>query len=445
MPGPTITSAAWGNLAVLSGTIEKFVIALRWNLVASATKYNVDIQSGESSISDPEVLETSFWYDLYDYPVAGDYARVRAYVSGAWGDFTTISLTPTDVAGPATISGNVGGYVFGQFALGPTLPESWAWAITGAPAGVTITDKGTPTVDSDGGLVSGVATQEGIYEATVAITNYTADVAIFSTQQYPVTFHISGERYIQNFHSTTSRTGINIRHPKGTVASWNFNAQNELEVTLGDSFTLHAILRNGASGGTPVTTAIGTVTAATTDLISRTAHGLVAGDRVRFTTTTTLPAGLSLLTDYYVLASGLTANDFKVSTTNGGSAVDITSTGTGTHTVSRYDNAGYLTTGITNLRLVAKLPDRRDGPAILTATAAAPVADTFTSVTAWPLTFAVESDRARRLFEAANAPVGAAPDSASILLTAQISYTYAGRAYRSLPFAIRLSQPISQL
>ena len=83
------------------------------------------------------------------------------------------------------------------------------------------------------------------------------------------------------------------------------------------------------------TFAIGIVTAATTDLISRTAHTLGAGDRVRFTTTTTLPAGLSLLTDYYVLASGLTANDFKVSTTNGGSAVDITDTGTGTHTVSR--------------------------------------------------------------------------------------------------------------
>lgn len=72
---------------------------------------------------------------------------------------------------------------------------------------------------------------------------------------------------------------------------------------------------------TAVTT--GATAAASTDLVTKTAHGLVAGDRIYFTTLTG-GTGLSKNTTYYVIATGLTANDFKVSTTSGGAAVDIT-------------------------------------------------------------------------------------------------------------------------
>lgn len=56
-------------------------------------------------------------------------------------------------------------------------------------------------------------------------------------------------------------------------------------------------------------------------------------DRVMFTTTTTLPAPLATTTIYYVV--GATATTFQVSTTSGGGAVNLTSQGTGTHTVSQ--------------------------------------------------------------------------------------------------------------
>lgn len=80
-----------------------------------------------------------------------------------------------------------------------------------------------------------------------------------------------------------------------------------------------------------------TVTAAT-DLVNATAHGLVAGNKVQFSTDTTLPTPLKANTDYFVLASGLVANSFKVSLTDAGTAVDITDTGTGTHQFRRIDN-----------------------------------------------------------------------------------------------------------
>jgi hypothetical protein len=74
----------------------------------------------------------------------------------------------------------------------------------------------------------------------------------------------------------------------------------------------------------------------TTDLLHSVGHGLTEGRVIRMATTTTLPAPFAAATSYYVIATGLTADDFKVSATMGGSAIDITTTGTGTHTWSRY-------------------------------------------------------------------------------------------------------------
>lgn len=73
-----------------------------------------------------------------------------------------------------------------------------------------------------------------------------------------------------------------------------------------------------------------TVTATVaTDMVNLTAHLLSNGAPVKFTTSNTLPAPLSTSTTYYVVNAS--ANTFQVSTTVGGSAVDITSTGSGTH------------------------------------------------------------------------------------------------------------------
>jgi len=77
-------------------------------------------------------------------------------------------------------------------------------------------------------------------------------------------------------------------------------------------------------------------TAATTDICTSNAHGLSDNDMVVLTTTNTLPAGLALATVYYVKEA--TTNTFQLSTEQGGmSTVDITDTGTGTHTFTMHD------------------------------------------------------------------------------------------------------------
>ena len=61
------------------------------------------------------------------------------------------------------------------------------------------------------------------------------------------------------------------------------------------------------------------------------AHGLASTNRVLFwpTVGAALPTGLSEDTEYFVIATGLTTDAFRVSTTEGGSAVDITAIGDG--------------------------------------------------------------------------------------------------------------------
>ena len=77
---------------------------------------------------------------------------------------------------------------------------------------------------------------------------------------------------------------------------------------------------------------------ATTDVsvaantITETAHGLIANQILRLTTTGTVPGGLAVDTNYYVIVTD--ANTIQLSATRDGTAIDITSTGTGTHTLA---------------------------------------------------------------------------------------------------------------
>ncbi len=75
---------------------------------------------------------------------------------------------------------------------------------------------------------------------------------------------------------------------------------------------------------------------AATNVLTATAHGLTTGQPVRVSSTTTLPAGLSAGVTYY--AHYLSADTLTLHTTNAGAVadtgvVDITDTGTGTHSL----------------------------------------------------------------------------------------------------------------
>lgn len=95
-----------------------------------------------------------------------------------------------------------------------------------------------------------------------------------------------------------------------------------------------ATLETALNGNTTLTT-ISTVTVNTgTDVLTTGgAHSLSVGDRVRFTNSGGgLPSPLVAGTDYYVL-SVPTTTTLTISATSGGSIIDLTTAGTGTHTI----------------------------------------------------------------------------------------------------------------
>lgn len=88
--------------------------------------------------------------------------------------------------------------------------------------------------------------------------------------------------------------------------------EGSLQSTIAESFT--ATISNASPG---VVTANG--------------HGLNNGDAIIFTTSGSLPTGLSINTIYYVTSKA--TNTFQVSATRGGTSINTSSAGSGTHTV----------------------------------------------------------------------------------------------------------------
>jgi hypothetical protein len=83
-----------------------------------------------------------------------------------------------------------------------------------------------------------------------------------------------------------------------------------------------------------------TISIASPAVVTRVGHGFVAGDVIKFTTTGSLPTGMSALTRFFVISAGLGVDDFQFSASPGGPAVDTSGTQSGTQTV------GIVTGGV---------------------------------------------------------------------------------------------------
>lgn len=159
-----------------------------------------------------------------------------------------------------------------------------------------------------------------------------------------------------------------------SVSSRTFNQGATFPVSLSVP-SATAVVRYTLNRAVPlnVASAPRPVTAAVTDVLTMVGgHDFMDLDPVQFSTTGTLPAPLVAGTTYYVLYTNtFTAgvNDplnYKVAATPGGTAVDITTVGTGVINVSRQPSAVYtgaLTVGTSQrIRARAFETGRPDGP-----------------------------------------------------------------------------------
>lgn len=85
------------------------------------------------------------------------------------------------------------------------------------------------------------------------------------------------------------------------------------------------------------TTGTVTITNASPGVVTFTGNSFANGDMVVFTTSGALPTGLTASTTYFVVNNGTDGSGkFRVSATSGGSAINTSSAGSGTHTVKGY-------------------------------------------------------------------------------------------------------------
>ena len=136
---------------------------------------------------------------------------------------------------------------------------------------------------------------------------------------------------------TTLRTdyGIDTKNTSSANLTWGDRIMNDFHKRLLSKANwpfLHSSRTLTTFDPDSAFTAVaGTDVCTATDIILT-----LTGTKVTFSSTTTLPAGLSTSTTYYLIYQSTTT--FKVATSLAnalaGTAVDITDTGTGTHTVT---------------------------------------------------------------------------------------------------------------
>jgi len=137
------------------------------------------------------------------------------------------------------------------------------------------------------------------------------------------------------FNGTDTFTGLDTGRADDVIGQCAM-FQNQL-IMVDGGIPRKSTAAYAVSNLSEVTNGTVTMTIATPAVFTFVAHGFVAGQAVKFTTTGALPTGLVSGTTYYVISTGLVADAFQVSSTLGGPAVNTSGSQSGTHTLYSFD------------------------------------------------------------------------------------------------------------
>lgn len=121
------------------------------------------------------------------------------------------------------------------------------------------------------------------------------------------------------------------------IPTWDYAKAYMDTLAINGSPDASTILKGIGKITTTPATVLGnpTITIASPAVITLASHGLIAGDTVTFSTSGSLPTGISAATTYYVISAGLTSSTFEIALTSGGTAINTTGSQSGTHTLTR--------------------------------------------------------------------------------------------------------------
>lgn len=308
--------------------------AVEW---VSTTKIRIWIQGGEWERLYDAKLGTDRWFPLIEHKVTTTNSSLYAIVSNAtvYGN-SVLKMQEFSVVQNFSPSPDLKIVGYNETGGAAHIP-----AILLMPDGSEIVtwNSGTTDPDPDQVLYGAVRTAAGVWTAPQLL------------------IPAAGSGTIQNNGSMAIINGqiwwIYMRSNVGVTAYPHYyrilTYDSAGTITMGAETAIPNLASGYLCYGPPVQTPTGriiipaetynvprTFTAATTDICTAAAHGYSTGYMLRLSTSGALPGGLSAGTDYFAIR--LTADTFKLASTYAnavaGTAVDVTSTGSGTHTLT---------------------------------------------------------------------------------------------------------------
>ena len=286
--------------------------------------------------------------------------------------------TPTNSNCTVT-NGSGCNWVLIQNISAPSNSNSWSSSITDSPGAGSYL-YGIHVVDNSGNRVIqpaaiSVSINDGTSDTSFPILNSFNAQSISNTTNVNITWSVndSGGSYLSKVYlyranagsscTVTDKTGCNwaALNPNGVINapsnsnSWSssitdspgagsylygIHVQDGAGNRISETPLVLVVVNGGGSGSAfPVTIA------ANSGIITAPSHGFMAGDAVVFSTTGTLPPALNAGTTYYVISNNLSSNQFMVSDTVNGSAINTSGTQSGTHMVAEVTLAAAGSTG----------------------------------------------------------------------------------------------------
>jgi hypothetical protein len=288
----------------------------------SALRGGLDLVTPRTQLNAGRVIDAQNYEPL---PVGG-YRRINGFERF---DGNTSPTSATYSVMTATISGTfaVGATVTGATsgATGKVLALAGSALVLGRVAGTFVSGENLQV----GGVTQGVATSAAVQGgADTALLNASYKLLAANDRRADIGV-VPGSGQVRGIF-VLADTVYALRDNAGATASLMYKATPAgwVQVTFGKE------LRLG------VRTSSVTISAANPGVVTWTGHGLSNGQTVAFTTTGTLPGGLTAGANYFVVAAA--ANTFQVSATSGGTSIDTSAGGgSGTHTAKLTSGAGF--------------------------------------------------------------------------------------------------------
>ena len=301
-------------------TDTEFTIALTRNGNAIAT---TSVGSGNFSLRHEGITTANLRenYDYIEYTMwqPGDVARYNIVASNTSSSSNLITLSSISYQVRPGMPIVFGGVVFGNIVSGTT------YFVKSSPFSANIP---VATVTRSGSLATIVTSvNHGLASGQVVNVNLTG-TALDSDNAVTITVNNA-----TTFTYTSGASGT-----IGPVAAVNGRVVPDSKITVSATPDGAALVLSTASGSMAAVAGgyrTATVSIATPAVVTATAHGLIAGEVFRWSTTGALPSGISAQSNYHVLATDLTANTFKFSFTPGGSPIDTSGSQSGTHSITR--------------------------------------------------------------------------------------------------------------